>query len=95
MTYLISYDLTSHGKDYAQFYKALSHLGAEKILMSLWILRHPKDDIEGLRGYLWRFMDEKDRLFITTIDKSKFVYRNLMMDIEFFIELENSKNASI
>ena len=92
MTYLISYDLNSHGNDYTRFYKALSHLGAEKILMSRWILKHPKDDIEGLRDYLWKFMDKKDRLLITTIDKSKFAYQNLMMDIEFFMELENSKN---
>ena len=89
MVYLISYDLTNPTKDYAQLYKALSHLGAEKILMSRWILKHPKDDVEGLSNYLWKFMDEKDRLLVTKLDKSSYASKNLMVDIDFFMELEN------
>jgi len=89
MVYLISYDLTNNGKDYAQLYKALSHLGAHKILTSRWILKHPKDDGEGLSNYLWKFMDEKDRLLVTTLDKSSYASKNLMMDIDYFMEQEN------
>lgn len=54
--------------------------------MSRWILKHPKEDIKGLRNHLWKFMDEKDRLLVTSLDKSNLAFKNLMIDINSILD---------
>lgn len=62
-THIITYDLLSPVQNYHSFLDALKKMGAQRILLSTWLLQtdsEPADILESLS----RYMDSNDRLFV-------------------------------
>ena len=64
MSYLISYDLNSPGKNYAQLYAAIQKLGSWwHCLDSPWIVAHP-GPASDIRDKLAPYLDRNDALIV-------------------------------
>ncbi len=78
MRYTVSYDLLSaERKEYQALYDALKELGAILILDSGWAVRRTGTSAEGLRDYLWQFMNAGDRLLVTNLDGRGWAAKNM------------------
>ncbi len=67
MTYLISYDLVAK-KDYKDLIDELERCGAERRLLSAWILGdQPKGHADTLWKHFRGFVDNDDRLIVVEI----------------------------
>ncbi len=69
--YLISYDLRNPEFDYKPLYVALCAIEAKHIQDSVWGVK-TSSSAKIVFDYLWRHMEnEKDRLFVVTLDKTE------------------------
>lgn len=67
MSYLISYDLNSPGKNYAQLYAAIQKLGSWwHCLDSTWIVAHP-GPASDIRDKLAPYLDRNDALIVCVV----------------------------
>ena len=82
MRYEVSYDLTAPEtvNDYKRLYKALTDLGAKRVLKSQWVLSHDSTSVVTLRDYFWQFMDGNDRLFVVCLNSSDWAGMRLITD---------------
>ncbi len=82
MRYLISYDLVRLGKDYQSFWNALTAIGAQRILMSQWIVRRTGTTAAGLHDHLRQHIDANDRLLVTELDGGGWAGWNLLINVD-------------
>ncbi len=61
--YLISYDLNRPGQNYEPLYRELERLGAQRVLLSAWVLRSNSTP-KQLADHLLRYIDSNDRLIV-------------------------------
>ena len=80
MRYLISYDLNTPGKNYQALWDAIAGLSAQRVLLSQWITRRSNTSAQGLRDYLWAFMDANDRLLVVCMDSADWASMNTMVN---------------
>lgn len=67
MTYLISYDIRTPGRDYAPLLNAISSLGsAHRVLRSCWILESGLS-ASAIHNTLTVYIDHNDRLLVCQI----------------------------
>lgn len=80
MLYLITYDLRQPEtpSDYDRIAKALKALGAKKVLLSTWMLRHNSSSV-AIRDHVRKVMDANDRLLVAQV--SDWASYNVMTDI--------------
>jgi len=78
--YLISYDLLKPGQNYDNLVKALTQLGANRILLSQWIIRHNSTSSATLRDYVRQHVDANDRVLVNCLDTADWAGWNLMVD---------------
>lgn len=64
--FTVDYDLIAPGRDYTALGNALRKLGAERILLSKWVLRS-NTSASQIRKYLIQFVDRNDRLFVAEL----------------------------
>ena len=66
--YLVGYDLMNHKTqgEYEELMKELKRLGAQKVLLSQWVLQS-NVDAEAIRDRLRKFMHEDDRMLVAEI----------------------------
>jgi hypothetical protein len=79
MRYLISYDLLAPGKDYKPLWKALTDIGAVRVLDSEWVANRTNTSPLGLANYCTQFMDANDRILVTEMPDN-YAYRSLLAD---------------
>ena len=80
MRYLISYDLDSPGQNYDAVIGALRSVGAERVLLSQWVVRWNNTSAVNVRTWLWSQMDRNDRLLVVCLDSADWAGMNLMVD---------------
>ena len=80
MRYIVSYDLLAPGRDYTTLTNELTKLGAQRVLLSQWIVRRNNTNAEAIRDYLRRFIDSNDRILVTCLDSADWAGWNLMVD---------------
>ncbi len=66
--FVISYDLIK-GKDYAKIISELERLGAQRVLLSVWLADVTPDNPEAIKDHLAKFADEDDRLLVIEFKK--------------------------
>lgn len=80
MRYLISYDLDAPGKNYDKVIAALKAVGAQRVLLSQWVVRWNNTTATNIRSYVWSHMDANDRLLVSSLDSADWAGMNLMVD---------------
>ena len=68
MIHIISYDLRQPDRDYETLWKALSEIGARRVLQSVWAVKSNGKTPAKLRDQLKRYIDENDRLLVAEVD---------------------------
>lgn len=67
--YVVSYDLRVPGRNYDTLYTVLTQLGGSRILASQWLVRSGSTSVE-LRDHLRQYIDQNDRLLVTSIEQN-------------------------
>lgn len=80
--YLISYDLNRPEQNYPELITALRNLGAQRALYSQWAVQRTGTTPQGLRDYVWQFMDANDRLLVADMTSGGYAWYNLMVNID-------------
>lgn len=62
-SYLITYDLFRPGQNYDGLWRALTAIGACRIMLSVWVLRSELS-VAQLYDYLVQFIDGDDRIVV-------------------------------
>jgi hypothetical protein len=77
MRFTIHFDLLAPetSNDYKKLSKALSDMGAKKILYSGWGVRR-EGTAANLRDHLWQFMDGNDRIIVQAVESDDFASMN-------------------
>lgn len=83
--HMISYDLLAPGRDYTSLTKRLTELGATRVLLSQWILKHTAS-AEQVRDDLMRFIDSNDRLLVSVLT-GEAAWSGLLITTEQFKQL--------
>jgi CRISPR/Cas system-associated endoribonuclease Cas2 len=81
MRYLISYDLSQPGQNYAAVVTALESIGARRVLYSQWVVRRGNTTCAGLRDWLRGHTDANDRVLVVELDGTGWASYNTMTDI--------------
>ena len=84
MRYLVSYDLNKPVKNYPKLWAALEDLGAERILLSQWIICHVNTGASELRDHLKHFIDSDDRLIVVCLDSTGWAAWNPIIKLSTF-----------
>lgn len=77
MNYLITYDLDAPGQDYTDVIAALQNLGAERIQMSVWLLRDSQYSPVQIVDHLALFVDGNDRLLVVGVQNYAALWVNV------------------
>ena len=78
MRYVISYDLVVPGRNYNTLITALESWGAQRILMSQWVVRWNGTSAQSIFNLVRANMDANDRLLVTCLDSSDWWSINLL-----------------
>jgi len=82
MLYLITYDLNAPGQRYQELYDTLKSWGAQRVLLSTWVLRRAGalDTTKMVNMLRVHLIDANDRLLVTEMTTNWATY-NAMVDI--------------
>ncbi len=67
MKYLISYDLTKPGQNYARLHAELQRAGARRVLQSAWALNTTTSATQ-IANWLRQYVDLSDRILVTELN---------------------------
>lgn len=77
MLYLISYDLRTPGQDYPDLTRTLTALGAQKVLLSQWLVSSALGPLALVQHLITNGrLDGNDRILVTEVTKNC-AWRNL------------------
>ena len=80
--YVVSYDLTLPGQNYAGLWNVLqTELQGQRVLLSQWSVR-ARGPASALRDYLTPHIDASDRLLVMDRDSGDWAGRNLMIRLD-------------
>ncbi|MBY0335465.1 MAG: hypothetical protein K2X11_02565 [Acetobacteraceae bacterium] len=83
--FLVTYDLRKEGQDYGPLIKRLHELGAQRVLLSTWLLpqRTGGGDVAvAIRNDLGRYLDNNDRFLAIEVKNAAAWHRCEMGDLD-------------